>query len=319
MWFLRWAIAALLFSVGAQGAVIELQPRAVQRGAILRLMEVAVVSGLQSERQALQSLELPSRGRVGDSVVYTRDELVRLIALERPDRVAQLRLTGADRVVVSRLGRELQVSEYLDYAQGRLLARLASDDGRLAVAPAGEYRSLQIPMGPTRLEARIESDRVRSRMRVWVDVVVDGRLYTAVPVSFDVHCWRRGLVLRNPMRARSALTPEAAEYAEVDVAAVGSNVLQDTRQLSGKRLKRDLERGAALRAADIEDRPPVEAGASIEVTTKVGSVVVQTRAVAERDGFPGQRIGVRTVRDKEYLIVEVIGEDRAMVSSNAAY
>lgn len=309
-------LLALCVGFNARAAVVELQAQAMQRGSVLTLRDIARVSGTQRECDVLNMLELPARGRVGDTVIYTSADVARRIAQAQPALAVQLRMAGAGRTEVTRRGRELAASDYVATAQAQLLARTVVSEGHVSVSPAGEYPSLAIPEGTAQVNARIEAGAVRSRMRVWLDIAVDGRPYTSVPVTFDVQWRRRGLILQRAQKAKSPLAPESAQVAEVDAAQSGGDVLVDALQLTGKRLRHDMAAGSALRTSDIEDKPPVEAGASIDVLSRVGSVVVQTRAVAERDGFVGQRIGTRTVRDNEILMVEVIGEDRAMVSSN---
>jgi flagella basal body P-ring formation protein FlgA len=122
--------------------------------------------------------------------------------------------------------------------------------------------------------------------------------------------------LKQAQSARVPLTAEMVTLGEVDAALIGGEILQDTQQLSDQRLRRDMAAGAALRRSDIEIKPPVTAGTNVDVFAQVGRIVVQTRAVAERDGFVGQSISARLPNTQEQLMIEVIGEDRAIVSNN---
>jgi flagellar basal body P-ring formation protein FlgA len=297
------------------GAVrIELQPRAQQHGAALMLGDVAVVTGAAAEQKTVSELALPTRGRVGDTVVYGRAEIARLLAQRHP-QLHELQWAGAARVLVQRSGQTLPAAALVEQARTQLLAALAPRDGRFVLQPLTEPRALALPAGRPQLTARAPQ-QIGPRMKVWLDVAVDGRHYVSVPVTFAVTWLRPALILTRAQPAKAVLGADAVALGEVDAAPAGGAVVQESRQLVGKRLRRGLNEGAVLRETDLEERPAIAAGAGVDVFTAVGRVVVQTKAIAERDGFVGQSIAARTLQTNESLMIEVIGEDRAIVSNS---
>jgi flagella basal body P-ring formation protein FlgA len=306
---------AVWFAPAADAASIELQTRAQQHGAVLTLMQVASVSGSAQERRQLEALALPARGKVGDTVAYTRADIARQIASAQPQLRGAVQFAGAQRVLVERTGQLLPATQLLQTAQVQLAAALASYGGHIGLRALTAPRAVLVPAGHWQLAARPDSG-IGPRMKVWLDVAVDGHRYTSVPVTFAVTWLRPALVLTRAQPAKAVLGADAVTVAEIDAAPFGAALLQDPQQLAGKRLRRAMNVGAVLSAEDIEQRPAIAAGSGVDVFAAVGRVVVQTRAIAERDGFIGQSIAARTFATNEPLMIEVIGEDRAIVSNN---
>lgn len=203
-----------------------------------------------------------------------------------------------------------------EFARGELLRALADREGTISATLASGNCDVAVPTGTVQLSSRSIPKRVRPRMVVWVDVTVDGRLRRSVPVAFDVRWLQEALVARSAMAARTSLNEDQFVVEKVDAAAARGEPIT-VEQLQSKRLRHELPAGAVLGGDDIEAIPDVTAGERVDVYSSVGSVVVRTVAVAQRDGFRGDRINVRLEQAQQSLRVEVIGKDRAKVIDNA--
>lgn len=203
-----------------------------------------------------------------------------------------------------------------EFARGELLRALADREGTINVTLASGHCNVAVPAGTVKLTSRSIPNRVRPRMVVWVDVTVDGHVRRSVPVAFDVRWWQEALVARSPMAARTSLSEDQFVVEKVDAAAARGEPVS-VEQLQSKRLRHELPAGAVLGVEDIEATPDVAAGERLDVYSGVGSVVVRTVAVAQRDGFRGDRINVRLEQARQSLRVEVIGKNRAKVIDNA--
>jgi flagella basal body P-ring formation protein FlgA len=307
----------LLAGIGVTAATpleIGLAARIQQDSAALTLGDIATIDGSGPVPQSLRKLALPGKGRIGDTVVYTRAEIAALIDRSFPGSAQNLRWSGPERVLVERRGTIVAQEEYIGWAAERLRAHWATVEGRIELQAINDYRPLALPAGARSIEARFAGSEIRRTTKVWLDIAVDGKPYTTATVVFDVRWWRPALVLKQRGIARQRLQPELAALTEVDISLANGATLQDPRQLQGTRLCRDTEAGRPLTAADIEDIPAVELGATVRVHTQVGRVAIQTLAVAQRDGAIGQRIAVKHPKNNEQMMVEVIGENRAIVS-----
>jgi flagella basal body P-ring formation protein FlgA len=308
------AALALWFSgTGAAAAItVALHPEAVQPGMRLTLAQVADVEGATG----LRELALPARGKVGDSIVFTRTELARYIGAAHPGLANALRWSGATRVTVRRTGIAVQPQEYLGWAREQLLAHFAGSGGRFEVQPKGNYRPLRVPEGARAITARFDGGQPRRATRVWLDIAVDRQHYASIAVLFDVRWWRPALVLKQSGQARQHLRPAMVATAMADVSLARGHLVDTPEQLRGMRLRHAVAEGRALTDDDIEATPAVETGARVNAYTRVRRVLIQTLVIAQQDGNIGQRIEAAVAGSNEKLTVEVIGENRAMVSDN---
>lgn len=307
----RALLAGWLVALALPAAAFELALKhtAEQTTMILTLREL-IETGATGVPAALLATVLPGKGKVGDEVGYTRAEITRALGAAGE----RVRWRGAERVrVLRRAGHALAPDRYVDWARQALLAHLADADERIEAQAAGSYRALALPAGTAGFNARFAPASRRSA-KVWLDISVDGSPYTSVAVAFELRRFRSAWVLRQPGSRHQLLHPAVVEAATVDVGTANGEPIAGLEQLQGQRLRRDFPAGRPLAAGDIEPRPAIASGAAVAVYANVGRVTVQTKAVAQRDGHIGQRIPVRTSPGNEALAVEVIGENRAIVS-----
>lgn len=296
--------------------LVELRDKAEQNTIALPLAAVINVSGAKESEGALFRVALPAKGRVGDTVTYTRSEITQFIGATHPEWSKLLRWSGADRVLVQRRGITLPADEYIGWARERLQERWSTKNGRFELKPISEYRPIMIPVGACSVVARFDGDAVRRTTKVWLDIAVDSQHYTTVVVAFDVRWLHPALVLKQRGSARQKLSAAMVTSTEANISLTNGAVVEDMQQLIGKRLRHDVEAGVPLAAGDVEVKPTIESGDAVQVYAKVGRVMVQSRAIAQRDGNTGQKIDVKNTKTNEQLTVEVIGENRAIVSEN---
>jgi flagella basal body P-ring formation protein FlgA len=301
-------------TIADAAVLLALKEKAVQSTITLPLGEVVAVSGDVALQKVLRSVALPAKGRVGDTVIYTRDEITRFIVGMHLDWAEQLRWSGAERVLVQRQGVAIAPQEYIGWAREHLQAQWANKSGRFELKPIDDYRPVTIPEGERSINARFGSDEVRRTTKVWLDISVDKQYYSSVAVVFDVRWLHPALVLKQRGSAHQKLNTAMVSDAEVDISLTNGRLIGDAQHLVGKRLRHDVDAGLPLADGDVEDKPAIELGDAVQVYAKVGRVIVQTQAVAQRDGNIGQRIDVKSKQTNEQLTVEVMGEDRAVVS-----
>lgn len=209
---------------------------------------------------------------------------------------------------------EVHARAYVAAAAAELERAFATFDGRIELEPRGKYSDLKLrDVEAVQLRVRSVRAEMASLAVVWVDIVSGGRALRRVPVRFGVRWFRSALVARARLSSRTALTPEMFELRETDTAHLGGRVVTQFAEIVGQRLRRDVTARAVLALDAIEARPPIETGEVIQVTATVGGVRVQRAAIAQRDGFAGQRIAARVVDGSDVLRVEVVGEDLAKV------
>lgn len=310
---------ALLINVATADVVVELHSRVELERNVMRIRDLATLRGNKQEIGALGIINLPIKGKVGDTVQYRRSDIEKYILQQRSNLRERIRFSGAERVAVLRKGKSLSAEVYTKAAKLVLDQKLARVDEAITTQLAGSYRDLVIPYGVLRLEPRTETSNVRQDMKVWMKIEVDGQVYTSIPIAFKVNWPQLAYVLTRSGSAKSSFTEDMVTKAEVNGAAITGELATTWDQLQSKRLRHEVAAGAALRLEDIEEMPLIAAGEEVDVATQVGGVMVRTKAIAENDGYMGQIIKTRVAKTKEKLAVEVTGKGRAIVSSYKIY
>ena len=259
---------------------------------------------------------LPLKGRVGDSIQYKKTDIEKYILKSGHGLKGGIKFLGSDRVVLVRKGMLLEPETYIAVAKAAIDQQLLQQASAITTELEGDYPQLKIPVGDLTIQAAADTSGIRKEMKVWVAVEVDGQSYTSVPVTFKVKWPRSAYVLNRLVNAKSSLTEDMLTRTEVNAAGISGELVAGFDQVKGQRLRHTLEADAVLRMDDVEQRPLIVSGNEVDVMARVGGIVVQTKAVAENDGFMGQTIKARVTNTREKLLVEVIGEGRAIVSAS---
>jgi flagella basal body P-ring formation protein FlgA len=305
-----------LLNVALADVLVELHPHVELDHNHLQLRDIATLHGDKHSIDILGTVVLPMRGKVGEAVQYRQNAIAKYVAQKYPRLAREEQFSGAESVTVIRSGEPLAFTRYTRAAKLALDTKLQKAGERITTELYGEYRDVMIPKGTLTLRTQVDTSNIRLNMKAWVQVVVDGQLYTSIPVAFKVKWLQQALALKQLTEAKTLLTEDMLTSIETNRAETAGTLVTDLSELRGKRLRHEMEAGAVLRLEDLEEKPLVISGSEVTVFAQVGSVVVQTKAIAERDGFRGQLINAHTSNTQEKLIVEVIGEGRTIVGSN---
>lgn len=315
---LRWSVVLSTFVIAMQAnaaLVLDIKPSAIQQGVQIKLADIGELRGEARDVELARTIALPARGRVGDTVAYTRNDVLKALQQQAPALMTQQQMIGATRVVVQREGHLLSAGDYVNYAKQELAKCLASIDGEIEINPKGEYGDIGIPHGGYRLSARCGSTELRSTMQITVDVVVDGIAYRSIPVVFAVGWYRQVLLLNRSVGMHSEVTSDMVDIRRANVASLTSEALRLPEQFAGRWTRRALEAGAVLQQSDIEKKPDVCAGELLNIMASVGGVTIQTKGVAEKSGFIGQRIPAHLAHSDNRLIVDILNKGLAIVGN----
>jgi flagella basal body P-ring formation protein FlgA len=150
-----------------------------------------------------------------------------------------------------------------------------------------------------------EGTRLSPRMRVWVDIAVDGKPTRTVPVFFKVEAYRQVWIAQQDMAVGQPLVPDAFEHKQIDIAAEGVDPLADLPSL--RRLRKPLLAGHVLAAAHVESVPTIARGDQVTLRTQHGQIAVEAQAEALQDGQPGQQVLVRIAQARSPVVARVVG------------
>lgn len=300
---------------------VELRAQSEVAGDSFRLGDVAEVRGGEGALAAeLRAMRIGRSPRAGGVLALERAALERWLAAARPGLGATLRVLGADRALVQR--GPLQRIEWRAVrreAQRALRSSLAAHYEELELAPArAGDRAWPVPEGALRLEARVPALPVRGgRSTVWVDLIVDGRAYQSVPVTFGVRGLRDVLVTRRDLEPGALLRPGDVAARRADAAALEDFPVPADAELGALRAVRPLRAGTALTLANVARARAVRRDEEIRVRAAVGAIAVETTAVATRDATAGEVIRVRNAGSGQMFSVRVTAPGLAQAPEGA--
>lgn len=296
----RFLIFFLCAQALAAPPAVTLHAEGVVAGAFIRLGDIAATDVVE-----LRELRIGHSPRAGASLVLKRDDVQRVLARLRPARA--VRVEGAERVTVRRGPLEkLELRLVQQSAERALRQALAGRYARFELETSVQsHDTLAIPAGPVELKPRAPLQITAARVAVWTDVVVDGRHYQSVPAWFSVRAWQPALVARRALRPGEPLGAADFEVREAEVA--GRVPVPADLDLAGLRLRQPLAAGAVLAREHVEQAPSVARHQSVVVRVALGSVALETTAVASRDGRPGEVIRVRNPETNQTYPARIAG------------
>jgi flagella basal body P-ring formation protein FlgA len=296
---LLWLL--VLAPAWSSAAEVRLKAEAVVAGPYFTLGDIAAVDG-----EALRGLRIGLSPRAAGALTLQSDDVQRVLLRLRPELRGGLEVQGSKTTVVRR--GPLQTMDFArvqEAAHDALRAALAERYVRFESKSLAEAaRAVTLPAGNPGLSARLPALVPAPRKAtVWVDIHVDGRLYQAVPVAFELRAYAPALVARRALRPGEQPGPGDFDRGEPDVAGHGVPVAE----LGSMRLTRPLAAGSILTAGHVESAPAVARNQEVRVRLAVGAVAVETTAIAARDAAAGEVIRVRNAASNQTFSARVTG------------
>ncbi len=296
---------------------IELRPQVAARGDRVLLGDIAILHTRDlTTIQRLAALPLGHTPRAGSEAVVRREVIARWIRSQLGIQREDVEWAGPQESTVRGVAQDYAGARVESTAAAELRTWLAKHANRYTVDIVGLAGELQLPAGAVQLVARplAAGAEPRSRMTVWVDILVDGRFARAIPVSFAVEAFRDAWVTPVSTPANVALTQAALERREVRVVdrAVQSGVDPFAVGASPQvwRTTRALKEGEAVSTRNSAPTPTIARGAWVALHMKSGPVELVARAQALQDGEVGQVVQVRSSNGSAPVAARVVAAGR---------
>ncbi|MCH2172749.1 flagellar basal body P-ring formation chaperone FlgA [Myxococcota bacterium] len=292
---------------------IVLRDEVVTDKTMVMLRDVAELhSGDEGIRSRLLDVTVARAPRVGRRLLLTKHSIGSLLEREVPGLFARSTWKGSSKVLIRAVGRRIDLESYRSLAKSALQEELAGDYGQLFIESVGSEQTLSLPSGQIEVIPRVsQTNRIRKRMLVWLDIDVDSHRYTSIPLWFRVDAFQDAVVATRDLPERSPLGKAHGTIHRVDVAALSDSPIRSLERLDGQRLKRPVRVDQVLLESDLEPIPAVERGDEVLVTAKSGPVTIEARVVALEDGRSGDAIRVRRNGGIDYEVL-VTGRKRAL-------
>lgn len=245
----------------------------------------------------LKKMQVGSTMRRGYTHVYNQAEIKRLVNKKLKSNDIKLNWLGSEKIRIKSLGQEISFAKYIEAADRYLNDYLLShDDGLSKFKTKVLSHKVQgfIPFGLISHSFKISANgSVNKRMNVWLELAVNGKKVSAIPVWFDVEAVRPIYVLKKPLPMRSVLRESDFDLVYRDTAnlrnevAVLSDINEEAMLVSNK------PEGSVLMKYDVKKIPAVRKDERVEVNVASNGVLIKTFAVAESDADIGEWVKLK--------------------------
>jgi flagella basal body P-ring formation protein FlgA len=306
--------AALPCTAMADTAVrAVLRPAATVTGADYALRDIADLEGGDAATRArLAALIVGTAPRRGYTDAVGRMQLAAHV--RQLSGIMDIVWDGADQIRIRSIGQRIATEMLADAAVKALHAAYAGQYTTIALRPVAVSEGVNAPAGHVQLEARVPPQQLAKRMSALVDVRVDGKFYTTVPVWFAVDAMRPALVAKATLSPGTPLTAGDFETKAVAVTAPGASpALAAGTPVDALRLRHALPAGTKLAAANVETRPAVARAETVAVRVVAGAVTIEPTGVALADARLGETINVQNTNSSEVYAARVTGPGTVQV------
>jgi len=301
------ALATHIVVARAAEVTLELRPDVVLSGPRVTLSDLAQVSSpdvaLQKHLAAMLVGRAPLVGHVEQRSRAELDLLLRSQVL-RGDQPIVWR--GAALVKIRRASQPLPVDQLVAVARRYVQRRFDADRDGVDIRLDGVLSDVAAPLGEVELSARMAgASRLRTRMAVWVDVIVQGGLYRSVVVPLLVNERRPVYVARHALAAGGGVTADDFELREEDVAGLADEPLVPGGLAAPARMRQQLDAGQVATVRQVALAGTVLRGDEVRLRAGGAGIAVETNAYAQGNGVVGQRIPVRPMNSNETIMAWV--------------
>jgi flagella basal body P-ring formation protein FlgA len=241
-----------------------------------------------------------------DAEVFTRPQIEAAVA---GIRNCHLRLGGSETVVVSLVGKTVDLDGLRERAQAVLMDALKVRYSAVSVQPVDQVpaRDLRVPADSTFEILPPDISLLRQRMVVDVAVRSAGRKAGGIPLWFRVEASAPAWRLDQDLHPGDDLAIASKHCETTMVSDVEGAALPADFDFDGYVGKLTLPAGAVLTRQDVMRRPAVVAGQAVSLRYQSQSIQIEVAATALQSGNLGEQVRVRNDRSKEDLVGEVQG------------
>ena len=218
-------------------------------------------------------------------------------------------------VLVTRRSQVISRADLVAAGEEAIRAQLdLCPDDQAFISPVMAPRPLLAPVGPVRLEALVQSPRLRGGL--WtanLGVMLDHSRAADCTLRYRVTITGPVLVTRRAVRRHESLAEEDFAFETRELTRVRGTPLRVPEALSGLRAARAVAAGTVVTSEWSETIPAVRRNQLVCAAAQVGRVRATTRVVALADGILGEVIRVRTEADRREFLARVVAPGQVEV------
>ncbi len=295
-------IALICATLPAQAAT--LRPVATLNGPNVFLRDLFDGAGQHADR-----LLGPGPGPGGRYIV----ESAQLGAIARQFSVDWRPASTGDRVMVEWPGRPMKREDALDAVRAALIANGATRDCLIEMTG---FTPPIVPLhaSPQPLVAQLDYNTGTGRFTAILSVTGEGMETITTRIAGQVDETVELPVPTSRLHAGAVLRPEDVHLARVSTTLVRTEVARSLREAVGMQLKRQVQAGQPLPAADLIRPAVVQRDSLVRMQLEARGLSLSGQGVALESGATGERIRVRNNNSLAVLEAEVIGPGQVRVA-----
>jgi flagella basal body P-ring formation protein FlgA len=312
--FVITSVCALAFVAakphGPEICWIDLKASVAVKGIRVTLGDVAAVDSLdESSKQRLSGLELGRFTRPSDTLVLTRETLVRLLS-EAGYSGTGVTVRGAERVEVRPERETIDAARLEALARKHIATAFTGQPGILSVAVASEIAALDVIAPRYRTEVTVEADPKNRAYAGLVNLVavvtVDGETVARHAVPMYVRREAEIVVAKRRVPVGRKLEAEDLGLERREITRLGADVIESVDFAIGLLAIDGFAPQQAVLGRGLKQTPIMRKGAVVTARLRMGGISAETLVRASEDGAQGDRIMVVNADSKRNFYARVI-------------
>lgn len=300
---------ALLLPLVGQTASLSLLPGASVTGDGVFLEQLLSTD----DTTALPHLRVADAPAVGQSLVFTRDQVTALLQKSAPE-LTTTNWTGPAQVRVTRRTRSLGESELKELLTDVLQREHIRQRGELELVFTRAWTAATIPDESFTLKLLdLPTSGVGANMILRFELRGARETFGTWSVIAQARVWREVLVTARPLKRGQTLTDTDVVRERRDLLLSREALDALPRVETGLELIENVSAGVPLTARSFRVRPLVFRGQTLEALVQDGALQISTKVEVLEDGLPGQFVRVRNPQSRREFRGKVQNENTILV------
>ncbi|MFP4466742.1 MAG: flagellar basal body P-ring formation chaperone FlgA [Candidatus Goldiibacteriota bacterium] len=231
----------------------------------------------------------------GKKVSVTRARVINLVRRHYGD----IKVSGPGKIYVKTRKKTVLGEDAAETALRFLEKKMPYKKEDVKIKVKSVRERINVPDGEVLLKPRQDSDaRLKGSVIVPVEIFVDGKLYSTVPVSLMAKVKTDCLAASVDIPRRTMVDDSMFGKKRMDITYLPDDVISDPAVLETRITKRGIPAGTVLLRSMFESIPLFERKQRVRVIAKRGDLEVETFGEALREGREGDRVKVRLLTGK---------------------
>ncbi len=282
------AMAALIFQCAhLQGATVTLKPEASVKGCQVYLAEVALIVETDVKlADRLKSVDLGYTPNPGYTRYITREQIQARLRTQGID-MDKVTLGGPSGVLVSTKSVMISGRELTAMGTRFLESRVAGLEGERTIQCPRSPADILVPVGSGLSTFDIKwrmNPGARGPTAVDIKVLVDGHLFTTVPLQFEISVFEKVLMASRKIKSGEPFTGTNTALVRVETTRQHGHPARGIEEMRLLLAKRDIPAGQIVRIEDGLEQILVSRGRPVSVTVKKGALLVKGKGIARQNG-----------------------------------